>query len=111
MALIRMSALLRDACIGLIKFALPESRPLFEERRQFLEKLGIKTKPENAITKEEYMRRRAEWIYLFNVSDPVHMRCLEPLVHAIISVLGSSSTHYHSRTSLFSSQNLPWHGT
>ena len=66
--LVQMVAMLRDACLGVVYLAIPDSKPVFDERRQFLENLGIKTNSAKRITKESYLRQRSEWVYLFTVS-------------------------------------------
>ncbi|XP_067931965.1 ubiquitin-protein ligase E3C-like [Watersipora subatra] len=65
--LVQMVAMLRDACLGVVYLAIPDSKPVFDERRQFLENLGIKTNSAKRITKESYLRQRSEWVYLFTV--------------------------------------------
>jgi ubiquitin-protein ligase E3 C len=66
--LVSMVATLRDACLGIVYLAIPDSKPVFDDKRQFLEELGIKTNKEKLMSKEEYMKQRSQWIYLFNVS-------------------------------------------
>lgn len=66
--LVSMVSTLRDACLGIVYLAIPDSRPVFEDRRQFLAQLGIKASTEKTITKESYTKQRSEWIYLFKVN-------------------------------------------
>ena len=63
-----MVSALRDACLGIVYLAIPDSKPVFDDKRQFLEELGIKTNKDTLMSKEEYMKQRSQWIYLFNVS-------------------------------------------
>lgn len=67
--LVSMVSSLRDACLGVVYLAIPDSRPVFEDRKRFLAELGIQATTERTITKESYAKQRSEWIYLFNVSD------------------------------------------
>jgi len=65
--IISMVATLRDACLGIIYLAVPDSKPVFDERRKFLEEIGFKTASNLTISKESYAKQRTAWIYLFKV--------------------------------------------
>ncbi|KAF6020158.1 UBE3C [Bugula neritina] len=67
--IISMVATLRDACLGIIYLAVPDSKPVFDERRKFLEEIGFKTASNLTISKESYAKQRTAWIYLFKVTS------------------------------------------
>ena len=66
--LVLMVATLRDACLGIVYLAIPDSKPVFDDRRKFLQELGIVSGREKFISKQDYLKQRSEWVYLFNVS-------------------------------------------
>lgn len=70
-ALVTMVAALRDCCLGIVHLAIPDSKPVFDDRRQLLEGLGIISHREKLISKESYVEQRNKWIYLFNVCSQI----------------------------------------
>ena len=76
-----MVAVLRDACLGVIYHAIPDSKPVFDDKRKYLAKLGIKP-AETTISKESYIKQRSGWIYLFTVSSNSKV-----LLHLFVAVL------------------------
>ena len=66
--LVPMSQALRDACVGIIELAHPDTKPLLKEDfMKAFQSIGVQ---QNILTFDELQQQRDTWAYLFKV------RCL-----------------------------------
>ena len=65
--LVPMSQALRDACIGIIELAHPDTKPtLKEDYRKAFQSVGL---AHNMLTVEQLQKQMDTWAYLFKVSQ------------------------------------------
>ena len=65
--LVPMSLALRDACIGIIELAHPDTKPtLKEDYRKAFQSVGATS---NLLTLDELKKQMDTWAYLFKVSS------------------------------------------
>lgn len=70
--LAHMALALREACLGIIELAHPDSKPVVhEEYRAALLKTGIRTHQETSPAEE---KQTETWAYLFKVSSQAMIR-------------------------------------
>lgn len=88
--LVFMSLALRDACVGIIELAHPETKPtLKEDYRKAFQSVGATS---NLLTLDELTRQMDTWAYLFKVKAHACVcfppsLCPFPSLSVVLSVL------------------------